>query len=318
MQTVGLDSYLYCPKSDAFLRKHWQQEWPRADWEQLVAMARHYRDSGLNWGVGLSPYALYQDYSARNRDLLRHKLEQINSLGGNLLAVLFDDMPGDCPDLARIQAEIVNDIQHWSESQQLLVCPTYYSFDPVLERFFGDRPQHYWADLGSQLPEQAHILWTGNEVCSPAITIADAQAATAALGRKPILWDNYPVNDGEKASKYMHMKPLPDRDSRLGNVLSGHFCNPMNQALLSRYPLVGLARLYGHGGAELEDLYSEDLCRQLRRDMDLFQSGGLDAINEEDRQKLSGIYRGIPDPAALEVADWLVGGYRFDPACLTG
>ena len=25
----GLNSYLYCPKGDALLRKQWQQDWPR-------------------------------------------------------------------------------------------------------------------------------------------------------------------------------------------------------------------------------------------------------------------------------------------------
>lgn len=318
MQLVGLDSYLYCPKSDPFLRKQWHGHWPTAEWEALAGMARHYRDAGLEWGVGLSPYALYQDYGAPQRRQLQDKIRRLNELGGSLLAVLFDDMPGDCPDLARVQGDIVGDIMEWSQAKQLLVCPTYYSFDPVLERFFGQRPSEYWRDFGAGVPADVDILWTGNQVCSAEISLEDARAARQVLGRKPCLWDNYPVNDGENACNYLYMKPLSARENGLGQELSGHFCNPMNQALLSRYPLVGLARLYGGAGAELEELYSKDLCRVLRRDMELFQVGGLGAMTWAEREQVARVYSVIDDPAAREVAEWLQGGFQFDPDCLTG
>jgi len=137
------------------------------------------------------------------------------------------------------------------------------------------------------------------------------------LARKPVLWDNYPVNDGERASRFLHLTPLPGREPGLAQAIAGHFCNPMNQAQLSRYPLSGLAQLHGGASAVAEDFFSLELCRQLRADQALFEESGLDQIEPAARERLASVYAKISDPAALEIADWLRGGYRFDPACLT-
>ena len=39
--------------------------------------------------------------------------------------------------LAQRQADIVADVCRWLPGVRILVCPTYYSFDPVLEKYFG-------------------------------------------------------------------------------------------------------------------------------------------------------------------------------------
>ncbi len=313
-----LNSYLYCPKADSHLRGSWQEDWPQAVSQELSSLASHYRSSHLNWGVGLSPYALYRDYSAVQRQRLQDKVRRIDDLGGNLLAVLFDDMPGDCPDLARRQAEIVQDIQLWSGAERLLVCPTYYSHDPVLERYFGPRPADYWEDLGADLPAEVDIFWTGNLVCSRSIRKADMDAIASRLGRPLVLWDNYPVNDGEKASKFLHLQPLSGREPGLDQCLRGHFCNPMNQALLSRYPLAGLGALYGATPLTLEECFGEAMAAQLVGDMKDFEAGGLDFLGVDRCRELALTYAEFEHPAAAEVVAWLGGEYRFDPACLTG
>lgn len=315
---LGMDSYLYCPKGDAHLRKQWRQPWPAAVEAELTALAVHYRERGLNWGVGLSPFALYADYSPDSRRALKQRIEGIDRLDGNILALLFDDMPGDLVDLAARQAEIVADVQAWTRAERLFVCPTYYSFDPVLEQFFGTMPEHYWADLGSSINPGVGLFWTGNRVCAEEVSSRDLSSITAHLGRKPVLWDNYPVNDGAKASKFLHLAPLPGRADDLPAALSGHFCNPMNQAELSRYPLGGLAALYDVEAPQLEVLYGVELAEKLARDQDLFQNVGLDGMSESQRQHLATEYAALGCGAALEAAAWLRGEYAFDPACLTG
>jgi hyaluronoglucosaminidase len=313
-----LNTYLYCPKGDQYLRKEWRHDWPAAVTAELNETARHFRERGLNWGVGLSPYALYRNYSRAEKALLQQKVVRINALGGNILAVLFDDMPGDCADLAARQGEIVADVMAWSEAQYLLVCPTYYSYDPVLERYFGPRPADYWQQLGAVLPAEVGIFWTGNEVCSAAINCSDISVITASLGRAPVLWDNYPVNDGEKASGFLHLQPLPDRERQLQRQLGGHLCNPMNQPSLSRYPLTGLGRLCGAPELTIEQVYGAELGRCLDQDMATFEQRGLAGIDAAERAQLIDRYSGFEHPAAREVADWLAGKYRFDPDCLTG
>ncbi|MEP5765511.1 MAG: beta-N-acetylglucosaminidase domain-containing protein [Halieaceae bacterium] len=314
----GLNSYIYCPKSDPWLRKRWQQPWPSEMQSQLEALQQSYAERGLNWGVGLSPYALYTDYSAAARRHLQAKISGLNQLGGSLLAILFDDMPGDCPDLAARQAEILADVCAWSQASTVLACPTYYSHDPVLETHFGAMPQGYWESLGSLLPREVGVFWTGNRVCSETVSCGDLELITELMGRKPVLWDNYPVNDGAKASQFLHLEPLPGREEGLAGALSGHFCNPMNQAWLSRYPLSGLARLYGGRASTWEDCFGAELAAQLRRDQAGFEQLGLTGLDAGERQELLLCYRQFDHPAAAEVCDWLEGKYAFDPACLTG
>ncbi len=318
LQALGLDVYLYCPKGDAHLRKRWQEPWPLEVVQQLTKLAATYRQRGLDFGVGLSPFALYQDYSPASRDALRRRLADIDALGGNCLALLFDDMPGGLNDLAARQAEIVADVRAWSGADWLIVCPTYYSYDPVLEQFFGDRPLRYWQDLGEGLDPAVDVFWTGNQVCSETVCGADLTDITAYLRRPPVLWDNYPVNDGARASKFLHLAPLPGRSADLAGALHGHFCNPMNQPELSRYPLGGLAALYGGTAPELDQLYPAPLADLLGRDQALFEEQGLDAIGAGERERLAAEYQSTGAAAGLEVAAWLRGEYAFDPACLTG
>ena len=318
LHVSGLNTYLYCPKSDPFLRRRWRERWPENTWRSLVQLGETCRRRRLFWGVGLSPFALYLDYTRPQQARLKARIEEINDLGGALLAVLFDDMPGDCPDLAIRQGEIVADIRAWSSADRLLMCPTYYSFDPALERHFGPMPARYWETLGDVLDPGIEILWTGNKVCSTTIGLSDIQRIAAALGRPPMLWDNYPVNDGEQGCKFLNLRPLSGREHAIGKELRGHLCNPMNQGYLSRFPLAGLAALYGQTQVTLRDVFPPRLADLLERDMARFQEVGLDGLSPEERDKLAGQYAALGGPGAGEVAAWLRGEYAFDPACLTG
>ena len=236
-----------------------------------------------------------------------------------MLAILFDDMPGDIADLAARQAEIVADVAAWASGQRLLVCPTYYSDDPVLEKHFGARPEGYWEQLGRELDPGVDIFWTGPQVCSERISAGDLEHVTAALGRPLVLWDNYPVNDGAVRSNHLYCRPFEGRDSLPGGNLAGHFCNPMNEALVSLPALQGLADLYGHAPKPdfLERSLGAACWAQLSQNIDEFQELGLSGMGEERCQALALVYDKLAGSAALEVAGWLRGEYTFDPACLT-
>jgi hyaluronoglucosaminidase len=230
-------------------------------------------------------------------------------------------MPGDLDQLAGIQAEIVADVCSWFPQARVLICPTYYSFDPVLEKFFGTRPANYWRDLGAALPEAVEIFWTGNLVCSESIEAEDIDAISRQLNRQVVLWDNYPVNDGAVRSNYLYSEKLPRRDVRIKDKIAGHFCNPMNQPLLSLTALQGLAELHGTAAfaddSWLQEVYGGDSFRQLQRDKHDFQTLGLTGLGENRRRELTKLYSALPGDAAAEVAAWLLGEYTFDPACLT-
>jgi hypothetical protein len=316
---AGLNACLYCPKADPYLRKQWQHDWPEAQWQALLQLSVTYRRRGLYWGVGLSPFALYLDYGDAQREQLRRKIGRLAELEAPLLAVLFDDMPGDLDALAPRQAEIVADIASWLPGTRLLVCPTYYSFDPVLEKFFGRMPADYWSRLGTDLPAGVDIFWTGNRVCSDAITRSDVERIHERLGRPVLLWDNYPVNDGAVRSNFLYLDKLANRDLLPPRLLSGHLCNPMNQGVLSLPALIGLAELYhtAEDDGWVRQVIGESTWRQLQSDRCAFKELGLSGMGGDRRRELTGRYRALPGPAACEVAGWLQGEYRFDPQCLT-
>ena len=321
LATAGFNTYLYAPKSDAVLRRDWRGRWDEREWRELRALADTYRSRGLCWGVGLSPMELYTDYGAPQRAALKQKVNYLLDLGISMLAILFDDMPGAIGDLAARQAEIMSDVAHWAGDTRLVMCPTYYSHDPLLMKYFGDMPAGYWQDLGANLPVETGIFWTGNLVCSTSVSVADIADINRAFGRDVMLWDNYPVNDGASRADFLYLEPLAERDRGLSDLLDGHLCNPMNEGLLSLPSLSGLASLYATGeldDAVLAQCLGPACWEQLKADAQLFATVGLQGMGDERREELLARYAGIEGPAAGEVLGWLRGEYAFDPACLTG
>jgi len=317
---LRLDAYLYAPKADAHLRRRWAEPWPAAEAASLAQLAKHCRDAGLAFGLGLSPFRLYADYGPAARRALQARIRQLDELGANFLAVLFDDMPGDTAELAARQADIVADAAAWSGAARLLVCPTYYSDDPVLDRVFGQRPAGYREALGAALPETVDIFWTGRTVCATAIAKADVVDAAAAFGRPVTLWDNWPVNDGAKRSLHLYLRPPPAREGALASACAGHLCNAMSQPVLSLPALAGLAELHGRlpSAAEwLADRLGPAVAAALAEDAALLEQRPRDTLSATEEARLRERYGALGGAAPRELLAWLDGAWTFDPDCLT-
>ena len=71
LSLAGMNTYIYCPKEDVYLRKQWASVWPDEQWRDLQSVAAAYREKSLNWGVGLSPMELYRSYGVSEREQLR-------------------------------------------------------------------------------------------------------------------------------------------------------------------------------------------------------------------------------------------------------
>lgn len=320
----GLNTYLYAPKSDVFLRQQWRESWPLVQRDELARLSATCRQAGVLFGVGLSPIGTRDFLSNReDRAHLQSRLQEINALQADVLAILFDDIPGSGVDAAQ-QVALVRMVLDTSTARRVLVCPSYYSHDPRLSEVFGPMPESYLADLGQGLDPAVELFWTGSRVCSTSYTVEEFRELAAVLQRPPVLWDNYPVNDGKAISPFLHLRAFSDRPAALQDVLHGHLANPMNQPMLSRIPLATLAGLYGDSGvatdaAILAVCGDARLAARLLSDVPLFQDTGLEVMAEPTRQSLQAVYgqwRG--HPVADEVLAWLAGEYRFDPACLTG
>lgn len=314
----GYRFFLYAPKADAFLRRRWQEPHPSAELDELAAFAAICREAGVRFGVGLSPFELHLDGSGDAKAVIKAKLDTLAGVGIDDLAILFDDMRGDLPELAERQAAIVDHAAEHGLASRLLCCPSYYSDDPILDRVFGQRPPAYLEELGRLLDPAVEIMWTGEEVCAREFSPAHLDRVAGQIGRKPFLWDNYPVNDGPLMSRHLHLRAFTGRPARIGDHIAGHGVNPASQPLLSLIPALTLAMSYAQGeaysyGAAFDEaataLLGEPLARRLRADLLSFQDRGRDRMTPERRAELRDIYAAFDHPAASEVIAWLDGAY---------
>ncbi|HUF30527.1 MAG TPA: beta-N-acetylglucosaminidase domain-containing protein, partial [Gemmatimonadaceae bacterium] len=315
----GYCFYLHAPKGDPFLRRRWREMHPEEDVAELTRLRGACQGAGVRFGVGLSPYEVYENFDRAAREALRRKLASFDELCVQDLAILFDDMRGDMPDLAERQVEIVHWALERTAAGRVIVCPTYYSDDPVLDRAFGRRPDGYLEQLGASLERRVEVFWTGEEVVSREISPAHLRRVAVRLGRKPFLWDNYPVNDGQRMSRFLHLRAFTGRPASNAAFLTAHGVNPALQPTLSLIPALTLEDSYRLGdeyeyGAAFRraaaEALGEPLGSRLWEDILVLQDVGLDRLGEKEAL-LRDRYSAVDHPAAREIIGWLDGAYRI-------
>jgi hyaluronoglucosaminidase len=316
---AGYSFFHYAPKIDAKLRRDWQELHSPEEMKALATFANHCRTRGMRFGVGLTPYGAHLDFNGETKAALASKLAALDELGLDDLAILFDDMRGDLPDLAARQAEIIAFALDHSKAARFFTCSSYYSDDPVLDRVFGARPEHYLETFGRLIDPAIQVYWTGEEVCSAEYSVGHLRNVAERLGRKVCLWDNYPVNDGPRMSNHLHLRGFTGRPAEIGEWVSGHAINPASQPTLSCIPALTLVQSYALGsdycyGAALqtsaEAVVGTELAAMLLADLATFQNVGLDRL-EERLARLKLRYAAIDHCAAREVIAWLDGCYAI-------
>jgi hypothetical protein len=315
----GYSFFIYAPKADAFLRRRWREPHPDAELQQLATFAQACRSARVRFGVGLSPYEAYLSFDEATRAALGAKLAQLDALGIDDLAILFDDMRGDIADLAARQADMMHFVAGRTKASRIIFCPTYYSDDPVLDRAFGKRPEKYLEQLGEALDPAIHVFWTGEEVCAREYSGGHLRRIADQLRRKVFLWDNYPVNDGTRMSQHLHLRGFTGRPAAIGEWLSAHAVNPALQPLLSCIPALTLAASYASGNdyayraafrAAAREVAGEPLATMLDEDILALQDVGLFRLGDR-RKTLRARYAAVDHPAAREVVAWLDDAYAI-------
>jgi hypothetical protein len=327
LKDIDYGFYIYAPKADSNLRRNWRQDWPQDELEKLIHLGGIYHQAGLKWGIGFSPFEIYLNYDSVAIKDLEQKIHYFNHLNLDIFAVLFDDMKGDTDEISKIQVDIVHRIAEISNAETFIICPTYYTDDPILDKLFGQRPDNYLQTLGKELDPTIDVFWTGPQVCSKSYPESHLKEVGERLGRRPFIWDNYPVNDGAKLSLYLHLKAFENRPFQMSELVSGHAVNPMNQPHLSQIPLMTLTMSYqrenNYSPADafveaVEKLCPAELAHALVEDVSLFQEHGLDQLSTDVKQSLIEKYKNFDSPYGREIVQWLNGEYAFSPECLTG
>lgn len=326
LKTHGYQFYIYAPKADPYLRIHWQETWPEETFAELNRLGERYRQTGVAWGIGINLFEIFFNYDQQTIEQLTAKIRYLNQLQPDILAILFDDMRGDCDCIADIQADITHRITDLSTAETFILCPTYYSSSQILDQLFGERPPDYLETLGQRIDPQVHIFWTGPEICSNGYPLDHLQTITQQLGRKPFIWDNYPVNDSAKMCNYLHLRGFENRPSQMADWITGHAVNPMNQAYLSQLPLQTLQLSYQqpehyHSQQALVEaatsLCGQPLAQMLLDDLSLFQDQGLQQLSLDTKAALIAKYQSFDSHYGQEIIGWLQGDYPFSTDCLT-
>ena len=286
-----------------------------------MELRQDFSSTGVQFGVGLSPFEVYQEFGATQRNRLSAKLQRLNELELDYLGLFFDDMKGE-DDLALKQSEIVAFVAARTKAK-LLFCPTYYSLDPILDKVFGTRDPDYLSQLAQNIAPEIELLWTGPKVIAEDITSDHLVETAELLGRKPFLWDNFYANDGPKNCQFMKLKPFTGRDTQAFQNSSGWMLNPMNQAFASQLVLQSVAhRLRDSMSPEASfkkalQTTPPELQTLLQSHQTSWHQNGLQKISSETKAELIKKLGEIYHPLAKEVLSWLNGDYLVDSECLT-
>ncbi|MCC2677127.1 MAG: hyaluronidase [Ramlibacter sp.] len=320
LRELDFSFFHYAPKADPFLRRRWREPHPEQRLAELAELSRVCASLGLRFGIGLSPYELYRDFTGAARKEFIAKVRALDEIGIDDLAILFDDTRGDVPDLAAREAEIVHTALANTRATRILMCPTYYSDDRMLDVVFGKRPPGYLEELGQRLDPRVAVYWTGEEICAREFSAGHLARVAESLRRKPTLWDNYPVNDGPRMSRFLHLRAFTGRPAAIGPLVAAHAINPALQPHLSLIPAASLVASYRDGATycymaafrqAARELAGPRLAEMLEEDLHALQDRGFFDPGE-DRERLRRRYAAVEHPVAAEVVRWLDGADTVD------
>lgn len=242
-----MNTYIYTPKDDNYLRAQWRDLYPAAELADLKELVDEANANHVNFTFALSPgndvcYSSDADFNATVA-----KFEQLRGIGVSSFYIALDDINPvlNCAadkakftsagfrKLADGQAfylnRIVNDYVKVHNLQPLQTVPTNYNSsaeDPYKDQF------------GLMTDDSILIQWTGEGVFSNTITEASVTKAVDSYNAEHFyIWDNLPVNDGQRGRLFLN--PLEGRDPNLYKHIDGITSNPMIEGYASMIALAG-------------------------------------------------------------------------------
>ncbi|MFP7696123.1 beta-N-acetylglucosaminidase domain-containing protein [Trueperella sp. LYQ143] len=267
-----MNTYIYTPKDDRYLRAQWRAPYPDAELakiRELVDQANRYH---LDFVFAISPgndicYSKQEDYTATI-----NKFEQLRSIGVHSFYVALDDISpylkcqedfaafpsrGPWTQLADAQSYYLNKIQkEWivpNKLNPLMMVPTNYN---------GSARDPFKTAQGERLDKDIRMQWTGEGVFSKEVTRSSVDSALVTYNTHHMfIWDNFPVNDGDR--NRLFLQPLFGRDQTLHEVLDGFTSNPMIQPYASWIALQGFADYTWNTPGFKADSSQEAILREL-------------------------------------------------------
>ncbi|MCR5264756.1 MAG: beta-N-acetylglucosaminidase domain-containing protein [Clostridiales bacterium] len=244
MAAHRMNTVYYAPKDDLYHRELWRELYPEDELRRLKSYAEAAASFHMSFVWCISPglsirYAAAEDFCS-----LMTKTRQLYDSGIRSFGLLLDDISGELKDSEDRQryGELVNAhidlicryyqaLEDLTPGMKLTVCPTIYQ---------GDGSEYYISRLCREIPPGISVFWTGRDICSRELTCREAMLFFEHTLRKPLYWDNYPVND-MAMSREMHIGPLIGREDELWRYSEGLIANAMEYAECSKIPLITIA-----------------------------------------------------------------------------
>lgn len=238
----GMNTHYYAPKDDPYHRDKWDELYPEKELSELADLLEACNENYMDFYFCIAPGLSMKYSSEADFEKLARKAEQLYNIGVRNFGLLLDDIPDNLyfdEDKAAFCSEAVNAHIHISNkfydyikqldsSCRLTVCPLQYH---------GNGDEYYISKLGKGLDGSIKIFWTGHNICSQEITVREAVIFENSTNRKPLYWDNFPVNDAEMQNE-MHLGYINGRDPDLYRYSEGLISNAMEYCLSSRIPLL--------------------------------------------------------------------------------
>jgi hyaluronoglucosaminidase len=288
----GMNAYIHAPKNDPYVRARWRHPYPAPELAEMLSEVRFAHAHGIAWapdvGPGVpeipSPAATAPDRDIcfscpADRAALIARYRPFVAAGSTAIVLSFDDVqkvsthPADARaygtgDAAygRMNAELANSLVRAFPGTAVMVVPADYS---------GTSRTAYLDAFAAHLDKRAVVVWTGTAVVARRISGADAARFDAIVGRRALVWDNYPANDyaggilGDPTNLFLG--PVTGRGPDLAGRVAGIVANPMDEWAPSKIALATLAD-------DLADPRAYDPESSWRRSLAEIGGRGADAL----------------------------------------
>ena len=270
MSEHGMNAYVHAPKNDLYQRTYWRDPYPADEMAEYAREIRFAKTRGIDWVPNLSPalpmiptpepptmppsaplcFSCPEDLQA-----VLAKLAPFGKAGARTFMISFDDVVKGLTDPRDVAAYGGNDDaafgrangdfltrllaalrRRWTGARLLTVGADY----------SGTADTPYLTALRSTLAKAVGVMWTGTSVPARNFSPADAAAYGRAIGREPLLWDNWTNDDstGNALPQFgtvrIFLGPYHHRPG-IARQIGGIFLNPANEAELNLLPFATAA-----------------------------------------------------------------------------
>jgi hyaluronoglucosaminidase len=244
-----MNTYVYSPKDDPYLRAQWRDPYPADQLAQLKELVDRAIANHVEFTYALSPGLSVCYSSAVDEQALVAKFQSLWDIGVRTFAIPLDDISytnWNCDaDQAKFgtgggaagaaQSYLLNAVQR----DFIATHPGASRLEMVPTEYYDVASSPYKTAIKAQLDPAVIVEWTGVGVIAPVITKDQAAAAKDVFGHDILVWDNYPVND--YVTNRLLLGPFVGRSAGLSNSLIGITANPMIQPDASKLALFNVA-----------------------------------------------------------------------------